>query len=44
MAAQGTARRTQGPTRDQLYDLARRRGIAGRSKMNKRQLARALGR
>jgi hypothetical protein len=34
----------QGPTRDQLYAEARRRGIKGRSSMSKAQLARALGR
>lgn len=34
----------QGVTRDQLYNEARQRGIDGRSKMNKQQLARALGR
>ncbi len=33
-----------GPTRDQLYEEARRTGIEGRSKMNKAQLARAVGR
>lgn len=33
-----------GPTYDQLYNEARQRGIHGRSSMNKRQLARALGR
>ena len=33
-----------GPTRDQLYNEARQRNIKGRSKMNKRELARALGR
>ncbi|MGO9854645.1 MAG: plasmid stabilization protein [Acidimicrobiales bacterium] len=33
-----------GPTRDQLYEEARRKGIEGRSKMNKAQLARAVGR
>lgn len=33
-----------GPTFDQLYNQARQRGIKGRSKMNKAQLARALGR
>ncbi|GAQ51994.1 hypothetical protein [Streptomyces acidiscabies] len=32
-----------GPTRDQLYEEARRRGIEGRSGMNKAELARALG-
>ncbi|MGY0497511.1 plasmid stabilization protein [Nocardia sp. FBN12] len=38
--------RTQGSgkTRDQLYDEARRRNIDGRSKMNKQELANALGR
>jgi hypothetical protein len=33
-----------GRTRDQLYDEARRRNISGRSKMNKAQLERAVGR
>jgi hypothetical protein len=33
-----------GPTRDQLYEEAKRRNIAGRSKMSKAQLQRALGR
>ena len=33
-----------GPTRDQLYNEARRKGIKGRSSMNKAQLARAVGR
>ncbi|MER7918836.1 MULTISPECIES: plasmid stabilization protein [unclassified Streptomyces] len=32
----------QGPTRDQLYNEARQRGIEGRSHMNKDQLQRAL--
>ncbi|HEU0288267.1 MAG TPA: plasmid stabilization protein [Nocardioidaceae bacterium] len=32
-----------GPTRDQLYNEARQRGIKGRSKMTKRQLQNALG-
>ena len=31
-----------GRTRDQLYTEARRRGIAGRSKMNKQQLLKAV--
>ncbi|MFE3446141.1 plasmid stabilization protein [Nocardia sp. NPDC059180] len=35
---------SKGPTRDQLYNEARQRNIEGRSKMNKAQLARALGR
>ena len=33
-----------GRTRDQLYQEARRKGISGRSKMNKQQLERAVGR
>ncbi|WP_327342529.1 plasmid stabilization protein [Streptomyces europaeiscabiei] len=33
----------QGPTYDQLYEEARKRGIQGRSDMNKSQLKRALG-
>jgi hypothetical protein len=32
-----------GPTYDQLYNEARQRGIKGRSRMNKRELARAMG-
>jgi hypothetical protein len=37
-------RREKGPTKDQLYAEARRRGIRGRSRMSKAQLARALDR
>jgi len=33
-----------GRTRDQLYQEARKKGIEGRSKMNKEQLERAVGR
>jgi hypothetical protein len=33
-----------GRTRDQLYNEAKARGIKGRSKMNKAQLERAVGR
>lgn len=33
-----------GPTRDQLYNEARQRGVKGRSKMNKKELQKALGR
>ncbi|MFB6894045.1 plasmid stabilization protein [Kitasatospora sp. NPDC056327] len=35
---------SQGPTYDQLYNEARQRNIHGRSTMNKKQLADALGR
>ncbi|MCG6494273.1 plasmid stabilization protein [Kitasatospora sp. A2-31] len=35
---------SQGPTYDQLYNEAKQRNIDGRSKMNKKQLADALGR
>ncbi|MFJ1968267.1 plasmid stabilization protein [Streptomyces sp. NPDC087903] len=34
---------SQGPTRDQLYEEAKRRNIQGRSDMNKSDLQRALG-
>ncbi len=43
----GGLRSAQGPggrTRDQLYSEAKKKGIAGRSKMNKAQLERALRR
>jgi hypothetical protein len=33
----------QGPTKDQLYNEARQRGIKGRSAMTKAELSRALG-
>lgn len=33
-----------GPTKEQLYAEARRRGVKGRSSMSKAQLARAVGR
>jgi hypothetical protein len=33
-----------GRTKEQLYDEARRKGIKGRSKMNKRELEEAVGR
>ncbi|MFD5817003.1 plasmid stabilization protein [Streptomyces sp. NPDC127038] len=34
----------QGPTRDQLYEEARKRDVPGRSSMSKQQLKHALGR
>jgi hypothetical protein len=34
----------RGRTKEQLYEEARRKGIPGRSKMNKAQLERAVGR
>ncbi|HET9142484.1 plasmid stabilization protein [Actinophytocola sp.] len=36
-------KRPKGLTRDQLYNEARQRNIKGRSTMNKKQLAKALG-
>jgi hypothetical protein len=33
----------EAPTYDDLYEEARRRGLKGRSKMTKTELARALG-
>jgi sporulation protein YlmC with PRC-barrel domain len=40
----GSSRRFEGPTKDELYEEAKRHGIEGRSKMSKAQLERALGR
>ncbi|MCI3935144.1 MULTISPECIES: plasmid stabilization protein [unclassified Streptomyces] len=34
---------SQGPTRDQLYEEAKKKNIEGRSSMNKKELKRALG-
>lgn len=34
----------QGPTRDQLYEEAKKKNIEGRSSMNKKELQQALGR
>ncbi|MFG2140119.1 plasmid stabilization protein [Streptomyces sp. NPDC048650] len=34
----------QGPTKDQLYEEARKKHVEGRSSMNKQQLREALGR
>jgi hypothetical protein len=41
---QRSHRGSTGPTRDQLYNEAKKRGIKGRSIMSKKQLADALGR
>jgi Protein of unknown function (DUF2795) len=38
------SRSSDGPTRDELYEQAKRLEIEGRSKMNKAQLSRAVGR
>jgi hypothetical protein len=35
---------SQGPTKDQLYEEAKKKNIEGRSSMNKQQLRQALGR
>ncbi|QJT05361.1 plasmid stabilization protein [Streptomyces asoensis] len=40
---QRSGKGSQGPTYDQLYGEAKRRGVKGRSDMNKSQLQRALG-
>ncbi|WEO93496.1 plasmid stabilization protein [Streptomyces sp. FXJ1.172] len=37
-------RGAQGPTKDQLYEEAKRKNVEGRSHMNKEQLRRAVGR
>jgi hypothetical protein len=42
--ARRALRRSDGPTRDELYEQAKRLGIEGRSKMNKAQLERAVAR
>ena len=39
-----TRRQSEGPTKEELYAQAKRLNIEGRSKMNKTQLARAVGR
>ncbi|WP_324790314.1 plasmid stabilization protein [Streptomyces sp. H51] len=39
---QRSGKGSQGPTYDQLYEEAKRRGVHGRSDMNKSQLQRAL--
>ena len=40
----GGQRSGDSPTRDELYAQAKQLGVEGRSKMNKQQLARAVGR
>jgi hypothetical protein len=40
---QRSHRGANGPTRDQLYEEAKRRNIRGRSSMTKAELQRALG-
>jgi hypothetical protein len=40
----GGQRSGSAPTREELYEQAKQLGIEGRSKMNKAQLARAVGR
>jgi hypothetical protein len=40
----GGRRSSDSPTREKLYEQAKQLGIEGRSKMNKAQLARAVGR
>ena len=37
-------RGSQGPTRDQLYEEAKKKNVEGRSQMNKEELRRAVGR
>ena len=41
---QSSGRGSDGPTREELYDQAKKLDIEGRSKMNKAELARAVGR
>ena len=38
-----SSRQNEGPTKEELYEQAKRLDIEGRSKMNKSQLARAIG-
>ena len=42
MSQRSGTSRPKGRTKEQLYNEAKRRNIAGRSKMNKRQLQRAV--
>ncbi|MFF8595833.1 plasmid stabilization protein [Streptomyces sp. NPDC015220] len=41
--SRGSGSGGSGPTRDQLYEEAKKKGIEGRSTMNKDQLAKVLG-
>ncbi|WP_332813252.1 plasmid stabilization protein [Ramlibacter sp.] len=43
-AGKPAAARGGGPTREQLYEEARRKGVEGRSKMSKAQLKKAVAR
>jgi hypothetical protein len=43
-SSRGRSRTSEGPTKEELYAQAKRLNIEGRSKMNKSQLARAVGR
>ncbi|MEV7238313.1 plasmid stabilization protein [Streptomyces sp. NPDC051020] len=40
----GSPSAAEGPTRDELYEEARKKNVKGRSNMTKSQLARAVGR
>ncbi|MEV7548907.1 plasmid stabilization protein [Amycolatopsis sp. NPDC089917] len=40
----GNRQGPNGPTKDQLYNEAKKRNVKGRSKMSKKELQRALGR
>lgn len=43
-ARSGESKSTGGPTKDQLYNEAKKRNIKGRSSMTKKELQNALGR
>ena len=43
LAGSGSISADDGPTYDELYEEARKRGLKGRSKMSKTELERALG-
>lgn len=42
--SRGSGNGSSGPTREALYEEAKKRGVEGRSTMNKEQLKKALGR